>query len=264
MMLGGIEVAPSVLNQGGDVYRQYCARCHGSRGNGRTTAMRGKRPATDLTLGVYKFLSVSGGGLPTDDDLKRTLQFGLGRGLVMPAFPTIQSSDLDAVVQYIKTLAPRWREESTGTAIAVPANPWHQNEAGALQRGHDVYHLQAKCWTCHPAYVARSALQAGLAARQDPTDVRPALGSPTRVQSVFGPITPPDFQGDPLLVGTDPVRLYRVISVGVPGTAMPSWVDALSAKDRWALVHYVRHLVSGGALPASLGSGSEGGVESSR
>ncbi len=264
MTLGGTEVAPSVLNRGADVYRRYCARCHGSRGDGRTTAMRGKRPATDLTLGVYKFSSVPSGGLPTDDDLKRTLQAGLGRGLVMPAFSTIESSDLDAVVQYIKTLAPRWREESTGTPIPVPANPWCQHEAGAVQRGHDVYHLQAKCWTCHPAYVARPVLQAGLASRQDATDVRSALTSATRVQSVFGPIVPPDFRGDPLLVGTDPVRLYRVISVGVSGTAMPSWVDALSARDRWALVHYVRHLVSGGALPVSLGSSGDGGGASSR
>src|SRR3989338_8152985 len=35
--------------------------------------------------------------------------------------------------------------------------------------------------------------------------------------------------------------LFKTISQGMPGSAMPPWT-ALSTKDRWALVYYVRYL----------------------
>ena len=41
------------------------------------------------------------------------------------------------------------------------------------------------------------------------------------------------------------IDLYRALSLGISGTAMPSW-SALSPRDRWALVHYVKSLASGG------------------
>jgi len=41
--------------------------------------------------------------------------------------------------------------------------------------------------------------------------------------------------------------MYRVISVGVKGTAMPAWGDSLSADQRWDVVAYVSQLRAGGA-----------------
>jgi len=41
------------------------------------------------------------------------------------------------------------------------------------------------------------------------------------------------------------IDLYRTLSLGIKGTAMPAW-SALSSRDRWALVHYVKTFASGG------------------
>ncbi len=42
------------------------------------------------------------------------------------------------------------------------------------------------------------------------------------------------------------IGLYRTLSLGIKGTAMPAW-SALPPRDRWALVHYVKTFASGGA-----------------
>ena len=41
------------------------------------------------------------------------------------------------------------------------------------------------------------------------------------------------------------IDLYRTLSLGIKGTAMPAW-SALPPYDRWALVHYVKTFASGG------------------
>jgi len=41
------------------------------------------------------------------------------------------------------------------------------------------------------------------------------------------------------------IGLYRTLSLGIKGTAMPAW-SALSSRDRWALVHYVKTFASEG------------------
>lgn len=62
---------------------------------------------------------------------------------------------------------------------------------------------------------------------------------------------PRDFTRDEYrLISTDQMAatdqdLFRTITRGMPGSAMPSW-DALSAGDRWGLVEYVRFLQEAG------------------
>jgi len=41
------------------------------------------------------------------------------------------------------------------------------------------------------------------------------------------------------------IGLYRILSLGIKGTAMPAW-SALPPRDRWALVHYVKTFAKGG------------------
>ena len=40
-------------------------------------------------------------------------------------------------------------------------------------------------------------------------------------------------------------ELYYMVSVGMPGSAMPEWRSVLSEPQRWELVHYLRVLASG-------------------
>ena len=43
------------------------------------------------------------------------------------------------------------------------------------------------------------------------------------------------------LATDDDLDLYRTLTMGISGTGMPPW-SALSSRDRWALVHYVKSL----------------------
>lgn len=124
LTLGGRVVAPEVLNRGREVYTRYCAACHGADGRADTVTARAlERPPRDLTLGEYTHHR-GPGALPSDADLRATVRFGLP-GTGMPAWPSLDDADLDAVVQYIKAFSPRWRapplSAPTGAQTMLPA-----------------------------------------------------------------------------------------------------------------------------------------------
>ena len=61
----------------------------------------------------------------------------------------------------------------------------------------------------------------------------------------------------PALVGAQmrdvaPAKMYRVVSVGVSGTAMAGWASSLTPDDRWDIVHYLAGLRSS-ATQVALG-----------
>ncbi len=83
-----------------------------------------------------------------------------------------------------------------------------------LAEGHAVY--QARCAQCH----GERGLGDGPAAR--------------------GMEPPPPAIGDArAMADASPALVYRVLSVGVPGTQMPAWGGALSAQQRWNVVAYL-------------------------
>lgn len=54
---------------------------------------------------------------------------------------------------------------------------------------------------------------------------------------------PPPAIGDrSVMRGVSPALLYRVVSAGVSGTAMPAWGETLTAEQRWNVVGYVLSL----------------------
>lgn len=53
------------------------------------------------------------------------------------------------------------------------------------------------------------------------------------------PIAPSNLTLKPFKSGANPEDLYRTLSTGLNGTPMPSYADALSANERWALVSYI-------------------------
>jgi high-affinity iron transporter len=60
-----------------------------------------------------------------------------------------------------------------------------------------------------------------------------------------------------------PSLLYRVVSVGVKGTAMPSWADSLTVDQRWDVVAYVGSLRGTHAADAGRGMRDAKAVEAS-
>src|SRR5690606_1963298 len=108
VVLGGVEVAPEVLNRGEFAYVRYCRQCHGptGHGDGPYAASLPPRPA-DLTSGEYPRMGATGGELPSDEAIARVIREGVPGTAMGPQ--GVSASDLDALVQYVKTLAPVWR-----------------------------------------------------------------------------------------------------------------------------------------------------------
>jgi mono/diheme cytochrome c family protein len=98
--------------QGGySLYRTHCLHCHGLSGDGAgpTAPFLFPRPR-DYRRGVFKFTSTTT-SKPTRDDLKRTINNGLG-GTSMPAFEAqMSTADVERVVDYVIFLSARGETE---------------------------------------------------------------------------------------------------------------------------------------------------------
>ncbi|HEY8432104.1 MAG TPA: cytochrome c [Sandaracinaceae bacterium] len=110
LVLGGQRVSPDVLNRGEFVYMQRCRQCHGprGRGDGPYASSLDPRPA-DLTRGEYPRIGATGGTLPSDEALARVIREGIEGTSMGPQH--LEGENLEAVVQYLKTLSPAWRAQ---------------------------------------------------------------------------------------------------------------------------------------------------------
>jgi mono/diheme cytochrome c family protein len=254
-VLGGVTVPAATLNRGAAAYMRACRPCHGALGDGQGPQAVGMDPPPrDLRLGVVAFASVPAGSLWRDEDLVRIVRAGLG-GTGMRAWKDVSDDDLSAIVQFVKTLSPRFRDERPGEPIAVTGDPWAGREADGAARGRVVYHGLGRCQSCHPAYAAPAEIQAFARDAGLAIEPRPDPDRSLDVPSDFGrPLRSTDFRVGPLRSIRPEARsqdLYRSIAAGLGGTAMPTWKGALAEADLWALVHYVDALSRGGdARPA--------------
>jgi mono/diheme cytochrome c family protein len=255
--LGGRSVAAATLEHGREVYTQFCRPCHGDAGDGKGPAAAGLRPPPrDLRLGVYKFAAVPAGQLPRDPDFVRTLRNGL-HGTAMLSWD-VPAAEVDALIQYVKAFAPRWRNEQPGEAIAATPDPWQGRDADAIDRGRRVYHGLAQCATaCHPAYATKPEIYAFTKelSKMELREMRGDLYFAVAKDSDYGvKILPPDFTFNELRGGETLDDIYRAIAAGIGGTAMPTWKNVLADPDLWAMAYYVRSLVAlrGSAEAAAL------------
>ena len=135
--------------------------------------------------------------------------------------------------------------------------------------GKTAFAVETNCWRCHDNLVrpSRAAAETDFAkAREAPVPGSPEIRK--HGESLFqglcarchgkngdgnGPFArflnpkPRDLTGRTFKqrVDASDIGLYRTLSLGINGTAMPAW-SALSPSDRWALVHYLKTFASGG------------------
>ena len=258
----GKVVAPEVLEDGREAYLLYCYACHGEKGDGRGPSSPGMRPPPrDFTQGLFKFAGVPAGGLPNDDDLAALIKNGLDGTPMLPW--DVSERERQAIVQYLKTLSPRWKEEAPGARVLPDgADPWQGKEREAVELGKRIYHFTgakmskegtpeqifAGCSTCHPAYVPPEQLRELARLTGVPPVEREDLFAPVAKETEYVvdghklAILPTDFLFQRVKSGTDLATLYRTIASGVGGTAMPVWKPPLTDRDLWALAHYVKSL----------------------
>jgi mono/diheme cytochrome c family protein len=189
------------------------------------------------------------------------------------------------IVQYLKTLSPRWQtEEEYGTPIEISPDPWNGRQAEAIERGKRVYHVAvggAGCSGCHASYASREEIsRMTKEATGEPVAEFPEEMYRTTLRESEYPlvedekgevvknyqILPPDFliqrvksaydvgswvDGQPYSPASQRQDLYRTIAAGIGGAAMPQWKGALPEDSLWALVYYVQSLVAIRDTPAA-------------
>jgi len=149
LVLGGVTVAPDVLNTGHALFERYCATCHGSDGRADTPAGRQLEPhPRDFTRADFKYKAVPGAGLPTDADLAQTIHDGVA-GTGMPPWPGLSDRELTAIIQYLKVFSPCWRTPTTDRTVGSqtllpvseaadsvrPGQPWRGDATTTPHRG---------------------------------------------------------------------------------------------------------------------------------
>jgi cytochrome c oxidase cbb3-type subunit 2 len=195
------------------IYDANCAICHGERGDGKGPAAHHFASAPrDLTAGRYKFRSTASGQLPTDDDLRRSIARGIpGTGMVPQDH--LSDTEVQAVMEYVKSLAPRFAAGPPPRALPIPPAPPRTPEAVA--RGRRVYD-KGECRECH-----------GGEGRGDGPSARDLKVKPT------------DLTRRPLKSGPTPADVARTLFTGLDGTPMPSYHLILDDAELWDLAYYV-------------------------
>lgn len=213
---------------GAYVYEQNCLVCHGARGDGQgeMAPTLSPRPRS-FRNGVFKYRSTPTGKLPTNEDLARIVRGGLA-GTAMGMFKHLADDEVRAVVEYVKSFSPRWRDAANfAPPMSVPPRPaWWYDAAVQRQQiaaGQTIF--RAQCAPCHG----------------DRGDGRgPAAAA---LRDLWNQPSPPaDLQRTFRHSGDEPEDAFRVLLTGIDGTPMVSYEKTLDDAQRWALVAFLESL----------------------
>jgi cytochrome c553 len=217
------------------LYGRLCLPCHGELGDGRgPAASLFDPPPRDFTAGAFKFRSTEPGTAPLVEDLERTIARGVP-GTWMPAWEgTLTAAQIRALAKRVIAFGSPAR----AVAPAVPLPP--ASLAGDATRGRTVWE-RAGCGECHGQGGAGDG-PAAPTLRTD--DGRPAVPYDLRLSAFRG--------------GAGPADLVRSVALGIEGTPMPAYRDALGDQELVDLAAHLRAAqdrallgrpADGGALP---------------
>ena len=212
------------------LYQEYCASCHGVKGNGYGDFAYLVYPKPrDFTNGVFKIRSTPAGFPPTDKDLFNTIHKGLP-GTAMPPFNFLNDQEIKSLVNIVKDFSSM--NNHGVQKITIPDELPPSNDL--IEIGKSIY-MEVGCNMCH-----------GNTGKGD------GPSSKKLTDSQGYPIIPKDFTRGVYLGGGENRDLYLRFVGGMDGTPMPSYGNLAEVlgkpkeeenKLAWALVHYVKSLV---------------------
>jgi DMSO reductase family type II enzyme heme b subunit len=236
--------ADPLLARGLLLYQANCSSCHGEKGLGDGPAAYLLYPKPrNFSQGVFRLTS-SPQGLPSDDDLLRTLRRGMP-GSAMPPWGHLPEGDLKALVLAVRSLAVEGK-----TAQVIQASKSMKREK-ALQLAHSL--LDPRPATPLPARPpdgkidvnrGKTIYAANCAACHD-ADGRGRNKRDLTDNSGY-PIFARDFTLGVFKGGSSADDIARRLTVGMPGSPMPAAAE-LSPADLWSLVAYVQSFIKPGA-----------------
>ncbi len=221
----GPDVGTDAQRESGKtLYLKYCVQCHGEKGNGEGYATPHLFPRPrDFTTGKFKVRTTPSGALPTHQDLVNIIRRGMPY-TSMPAWPNLSDQEVSDLAHFTKTFSPDFSiPENVPQPVPLPSAPAATNESIAL--GKKLYEENG-CLKCH-----------GTLGRGDgpsaPTLVDD-LGHPIRAANVAQSWT---FRG-----GSSREDIFKTMSTGFNGTPMPSFQEALTPEQRWAITDFIASL----------------------
>ena len=216
---------------GKTLYLKYCVQCHGEKGDGEGYATQHLFPRPrDFTTGKFKVRTTPNGALPTHQDLINIIRRGMPY-TSMPGWPDLSDSEVSDLAYYLKTFSPDFAvAENVPKPMELPSGPAATNES--IELGKKAYEENG-CLKCH-----------GTLGRGDGPSASTLiddLGHPIRAANLTQPWT---FRGGPTRED-----IFRTMTTGLNGTPMPSFADALTPEQRWAITDFITSLSGNSTEP---------------
>ena len=216
---------------GKTLYTKNCAQCHGEKGDGDGYATQHLIPRPrDFTTGKFKVRTTPNGALPTHQDLINIIRRGMPY-TSMPGWPTLSDSEVSELAYYLKTFSADFAvAENVPKPMELPSGPAATSES--IEAGKKAYEENG-CLKCH-----------GTLGRGDgpsASTLTDDLGHPIRAANLTQPCT---FRGGPTRDD-----IFRTMTTGLNGTPMPSFADALTPEQRWAITDFITSLSANSAEP---------------
>ena len=206
---------------GKTLYLKYCSQCHGEKGDGEGYATPHLHPRPrDFTTGKFKVRTTPNGALPTHQDLVNIIRRGMPY-TSMPAWPTLSDQEVSDLAYFIKTFSPDFSNpENVPKPVPLPSAPAATKES--IELGKKLYE-ETGCVKCH-----------GTLGRGD------GPSAPTLMDDWGHPIRAADLaQSWTFRGGSSREDIFRTMSTGFNGTPMPSFLDALTPEQRWAITDFI-------------------------
>jgi mono/diheme cytochrome c family protein len=212
---------PAQKDSGKQLYLKNCSQCHGDKGDGEGYAAPHLRPRPrNFTTGKFKIRSTPNGALPTHQDLVNIIRRGMPY-TSMPAWPNLADQEVSDLAYFITTFSADFSNpEKAPKPVPLPSAPKATKES--IDLGKKLYEENG-CVKCH-----------GTVGRGD------GPSAPTLVDDWGHPIRPADLsQTWTLRGGSSREDIFRTMSTGLNGTPMPSFLDALTPEQRWAITDFI-------------------------
>ncbi len=236
LLLGSWALGVSASPPPADValYRHWCARCHGERGDGKgpaapALALNG-HPPRDFISGRFKFKSTRAAEPPTDADLARVISEGLP-GTSMPYFKDLFDAEaIGRLVGVVRSFAAHPLPPGAPLNLGAPVS-----DDGEVRRRGAALYTDLGCPDCHGV--------AGDGRGPSAPSLRNADGSRAVPADLTRPWT---FRG-----GADALQITMRLATGIDGTPMPSYLGTAAVADLWAVAHHVRSLARAPSVEAA-------------